>query len=82
LGDRMELVSSVGDDTLLQFLANTDPHRGEFKTRLQNYKSNSTRRETSRYILGARLIQPTIADLVTVFGMDAAGVVHRYWIRT
>ncbi|WP_323853779.1 TcdA/TcdB pore-forming domain-containing protein [Xenorhabdus koppenhoeferi] len=82
LGDRMELVSSVGDDALLQFLANTDPHRGEFKTRLQNYKSNSTQRETSRYILGARLIQPTIAELVTVFGMDAAGMVHRYWIRT
>ncbi|MCA6223024.1 TcdA/TcdB pore-forming domain-containing protein [Photorhabdus antumapuensis] len=82
LGDRMELVSVVGDDALLQLLARTDRHRDELKVILQDYENNSTQHETPMYTLGARLIQPTSAALVTVFGMDAAGVPHRYWIRT
>ncbi|WP_207626917.1 insecticidal toxin MCF [Photorhabdus stackebrandtii] len=82
LGDRMELVSAVGDDALLQLSARTGRHGDEFKVILQGYRSNSTQRETLMYTLGARLIQPTSAALVTVFGVDAAGVPHRYWIRT
>ncbi|MBS9438247.1 cytotoxin [Photorhabdus noenieputensis] len=82
LGDRMELVSAVGDDELLQRSARTDRHGDELEVILQGYKSNSTQRGTLMYTLGARLIQPTSAALVTVFGVDAAGVPHRYWIRT
>ncbi|RAW69216.1 hypothetical protein CKY06_17605 [Photorhabdus sp. S15-56] len=82
LGDRMELVSAVGDDALLQLSARTDLHSDELKTILQGYENNSIQRETPMYTLGARLIQPTSAALVTVFGVDAAGVAHRYWIRT
>ncbi|WP_387690564.1 TcdA/TcdB pore-forming domain-containing protein [Photorhabdus sp. RM71S] len=81
-GDRMELVSAVGDDALLQLSARTGQHSDELKTILQSYEHNSIQRETPTYTLGARLIQPTSAVLVTVFGMDAAGVAHRYWIRT
>ncbi|PHM22319.1 TcdA/TcdB pore-forming domain-containing protein [Xenorhabdus ehlersii] len=81
-GDRMELVSVVGDDELLQLSARTDRHGDELKTVLRGYKSNSTQRETSVYTLGDRLIEPTSAELVTIFGTDAAGVAHRYWIRT
>ncbi|MBS9439733.1 hypothetical protein EAE91_22080 [Photorhabdus noenieputensis] len=82
LGDRMELVSAVGDDALLQLSARTGQHSHELKTILQGYENNSTQRETPTYTLGARLIQPTNAALVTVFGVDTAGVPHRYWIRT
>ncbi|MCW7548214.1 cytotoxin [Photorhabdus sp. APURE] len=82
LDDRMELVSVVGDDALLQFLARTDRHSDELKSILRDYESSGTQRETPTYTLGARLIQPTSAALVTVFGVDAAGVPHRYWIRT
>ncbi|MBI6549676.1 TcdA/TcdB pore-forming domain-containing protein [Xenorhabdus lircayensis] len=82
LGDRMELVSAVGDDALLQLSARTDQHDDELKVILKGYESSSAQRETPVYTLGARLIQPTSAALVTVFGMDAAGVAHRYWIRT
>ncbi|MBD2798392.1 hypothetical protein ID856_18110 [Xenorhabdus sp. 18] len=82
LGDRMELVSAVGDDELLQRLASTDRHGDVLEAILQGYKNNSTQRETSRYTLDARLIKPTKAALVTVFGMDAVGTAHRYWIRT
>uniref|UniRef100_UPI0036DC639E insecticidal toxin MCF n=1 Tax=Photorhabdus sp. RM322S TaxID=3342825 RepID=UPI0036DC639E len=82
LGDQMELVSAVGDDALLQLSARTGRHGDELKVILQGYRSNSTQRETLMYTLGARLIKPTSAALVTVFGVDAAGVPHRYWIRT
>ncbi|MCT8352637.1 TcdA/TcdB pore-forming domain-containing protein [Photorhabdus kayaii] len=82
LGDRMELVSAVGDDALLQLSARTGLHSDELKTILQGYENDSIQRETPTYTLGARLIQPTSAALVTVFGVDAAGVAHRYWIRT
>ncbi|MCC8421433.1 insecticidal toxin MCF [Photorhabdus thracensis] len=82
LGDRMELVSVVGDDALLQLSARTDRHGDELKAILQGYESNSTQRVTPMYTLSARLIKPTSAALVTVFGVDAANVPHRYWIRT
>ncbi|MDC9590610.1 TcdA/TcdB pore-forming domain-containing protein [Xenorhabdus sp. XENO-10] len=82
IGDRMELVSAVGDDDLLQLSARTGRHGDDLKYILRGYESNSTQRETPKYTLGARLIQPTSAELVTVFGKDAAGVAHRYWIRT
>ncbi|WP_445493516.1 insecticidal toxin MCF [Photorhabdus sp. SF281] len=81
-GDRMELVSAVGDNALLQLSARTGRHSDELKVILQSYENNSTKRETPMYTLGARLIKPTSAALVTVFGVDAAGVPHRYWIRT
>ncbi|MDX8000139.1 hypothetical protein FE394_13225 [Xenorhabdus sp. Reich] len=82
LDDRMELVSAVGDDELLQHLASTDRHGDVLGAILQGYENNSTQHEMSTYTLGARQIQPTRAELITVFGMDAAGVAHRYWIRT
>ncbi|KOY62452.1 cytotoxin [Photorhabdus heterorhabditis] len=82
LGDRMELVSAVGDDELLQLLARTGQHDDALEVIHQGYKSNSTSRKTPTYFLGARLIQSTSAELVTVFGLDAARVPHRYWIRT
>ncbi|PHM45854.1 toxin B [Xenorhabdus mauleonii] len=82
INDRMELVSVVGDDELLQHLANTDRHRDVLGAILQNYENNRTQRELSTYTLDARQIQPTSADLITVFGVDADDVKHRYWIRT
>ncbi|OCA53115.1 TcdA/TcdB pore-forming domain-containing protein [Photorhabdus namnaonensis] len=59
--DRMELVSSVSDDALLQFSVRTSRHGDELKDILQGYESHSTQRETPTYTLGARLIQPTKA---------------------
>ncbi|WP_448511499.1 insecticidal toxin MCF [Photorhabdus laumondii] len=82
LNDRMELVSAVGDDELIQLLARTSQHSDVLKAILQGYESKSIQRETLMYTLGTRLLQPTGAALVTVFGVDAAGVAHRYWIRT
>ncbi len=82
LGDRMELVSVVGDDALLQLSARTSRHGDTLKAILRGYENSSTQRETPTYTLDAPLIQPTNAELVTVFGVDAAGVPHRYWIRT
>ncbi|WP_350303958.1 insecticidal toxin MCF [Photorhabdus viridis] len=82
LGDRMEVVSVVGDDALLQLSARIGRHGDELKAILQGYESNSTQRVTPMYTLGAQLIKPTSAALVTVFGVDAANVPHRYWIRT
>ncbi|MCW7763107.1 TcdA/TcdB pore-forming domain-containing protein [Photorhabdus luminescens] len=82
LGDRMELVSVVGDDALLQLSARTSQHGDELKAILQGYENSSIQRETPAYTLGARLIQPTNAELVTVFSVDAAGAPRRYWIRT
>ncbi|PHM44306.1 TcdA/TcdB pore-forming domain-containing protein [Xenorhabdus szentirmaii] len=82
VGDRMELVSVVGDHELLQQLANTDRHGDVLGAIRQSYESNSTRGELSTYTLGTQQIQPTGADLITVFGVDADNVKHRYWIRT
>ncbi|WP_036771337.1 TcdA/TcdB pore-forming domain-containing protein, partial [Photorhabdus australis] len=82
LGDQMELVSAVGDDELLQLSARTGRHDDTLQVILQSYRSSSTSRKTPTYFRGARLIQPTSAELVTVFGVDAARVPHRYWIRT
>ncbi|MDX7990831.1 TcdA/TcdB pore-forming domain-containing protein [Xenorhabdus littoralis] len=82
LDDRMELVSAVGDDELLRHLASTDRHDDVLGEILQGYRNNSIQREMPTYTLGVRKIQPTRAELITVFGMDAAGVAHRYWIRT
>ncbi|SFU32281.1 TcdA/TcdB pore-forming domain-containing protein [Xenorhabdus koppenhoeferi] len=82
IDNRMELVSAVGDDELLQHLANTDRQGDVLGAILQGYENNSIQNGTSMYTLDARQIQPTSADLITVFGMDTAGVAHRYWIRT
>ncbi|TPG64370.1 TcdA/TcdB pore-forming domain-containing protein [Pseudomonas arsenicoxydans] len=82
-GDKMELVSAVGDDALLQLSARTGQHGDAVKDLLEGYESNSTPRTTPAYMLeGAPQIKPINAPLVTVFGKDAAGVAHRYWIRT
>ncbi|MGS0628383.1 MULTISPECIES: TcdA/TcdB pore-forming domain-containing protein [Photorhabdus] len=82
LGDRMELVSAVGDDELLQLSAGTNRHNDELQVIRKGYESDGIPRKTPTYTLGARLIQPTSAELITVFGLDAANVPHRYWIRT
>ncbi|MBV7576701.1 cytotoxin [Pseudomonas sp. PDM32] len=80
--DRMELVSAVGDEALLQLSAATGQYGDAVKTMLNGYASNGVQRGTPVYGLGARLIEPTPAALLTVFGTDAVGVAHRYWIRT
>ncbi|WP_340621307.1 TcdA/TcdB pore-forming domain-containing protein [Xenorhabdus siamensis] len=82
VGDRMELVSSMGDNELFQRLARTDRHSDELKAILRDYQSKSAQREKPVYTLGGRLIQPTSAELVAISGTDAAGIAHRYWIRT
>ncbi|WP_118985119.1 TcdA/TcdB pore-forming domain-containing protein [Photorhabdus sp. CRCIA-P01] len=82
LGDRMELVSAVGDDELLQLSAGTSRHDDELQVIRKGYESDGIPRETPTYTLGVRLIKPTSAELVTLFGLDAARVPHRYWIRT
>ncbi|WP_422420424.1 TcdA/TcdB pore-forming domain-containing protein [Pseudomonas sp. GZD-222] len=81
-GDRMELVSAVGDEALLQLSASNGRYGDAVLTMLHGYKSNGAARTTPLYGLGARSIEPTSAALMTVFGTDAAGVAHRYWIRT
>lgn len=82
LGDRMELVGVVGDDALLQLSARTDQHGDALKTLLQGYQSQATQRATPVYSLGAPMMEPSAAALVTVFGLDNAKVAHRYWVRT
>ena len=82
LGDRMELVGVVGDEALLQLSARTDQHGDILKTLLQGYQAQATQRDTPVYELGAPMVEPSTAALVTVFGLDAAKVAHRYWLRT
>ncbi|SFU58484.1 insecticidal toxin [Xenorhabdus koppenhoeferi] len=82
IDNRMELVSVVCDDALLQHLASTDRQDDVLGAILQSCENSGTQRKMSTYTLGARQIQPTRAELITVFGMDTAGVAHRYWIRT
>ncbi|MGE7957083.1 TcdA/TcdB pore-forming domain-containing protein [Pseudomonas sp. NPDC089530] len=82
IGDRMELVGVVGDDALLQLSARTGQHGDALKAMLQGYESQVTQRTTPVYNLGAPLLEPTAAALVTVFGLDNAKVAHRYWVRT
>jgi insecticidal toxin len=81
-GDQMELVSAVGNDALLQLSARTGQHSDAVKDLLKGYKNNSQPRATPAYMLRTPLIKPINAALVTVFGTDAAGIAHRYWIRT
>jgi len=82
IGDRMELVGVVGDDALLQLSARTDQHGDALKALLQGYQSQATPRATPVYSLGAPMMEPSAAALVTVFGLDNAKVAHRYWVRT
>ncbi|EIM16908.1 toxin protein [Pseudomonas chlororaphis O6] len=82
IGDRMELVGVVGDDALLQLSARTDQHGDALKALLQGYQSQATQRATPVYSLGAPMMEPSAAALVTVFGLDNAKVAHRYWVRT
>ncbi|MGZ0703177.1 TcdA/TcdB pore-forming domain-containing protein [Pseudomonas piscis] len=82
IGDRMELVGVVGDEALLQLSARTDQHGDTLKALLQGYESQATQRATPVYSLGAPMMEPSAAALVTVFGLDAAKVAHRYWVRT
>lgn len=82
LGDRMELVGVVGDDALLQLSARSQQHGDTLKTLLQGYQEQATERATPVYSLGAPMVEPSAAALVTVFGLDDAKVAHRYWVRT
>ncbi|RXU65576.1 cytotoxin [Pseudomonas protegens] len=82
LGDRMELVGVVGDEALLQLSARTDQHGDPLTTLLQGYKAQATERDTPVYSLGAPLMDPSPAALVTLFGLDQDKVAHRYWVRT
>ncbi|MDI2146206.1 cytotoxin [Pseudomonas sp. ITA] len=82
LGDQMELVSAVGDNALLQLSARTGQHNDAVKNLLKGYEINSKPRSTPGYVLRTPLIQPINAPLITLFGNDAAGIAHRYWIRT
>ncbi|AJO79288.1 TcdA/TcdB pore-forming domain-containing protein [Pseudomonas sp. MRSN 12121] len=80
--DGMELVGVVGDEVLLQSSARTGQHGDTLKTLLQGYESQATGRATPVYSLGAPMMEPKAAALVTVFGVDNANVAHRYWVRT
>ncbi|MCD9568348.1 TcdA/TcdB pore-forming domain-containing protein [Pseudomonas protegens] len=82
LGDRMELVGVVGDESLLQLSARTGQHGDGLKTLLKGYETQATERDTPVYSLGAPLLEPTAAELITVFGLDNAKVAHRYWVRS
>ncbi|WP_325984643.1 TcdA/TcdB pore-forming domain-containing protein [Pseudomonas protegens] len=82
LGDRMELVGVVGDESLLQLSARTDQHGDGLKTLLKGYETQATERDTPLYSLGAPMLEPTAAELITVFGLDNAKVAHRYWVRS
>lgn len=82
LGDRMELVGVVGDESLLQLSARTDQHGDGLKTLLKSYETQATERDTPLYSLGAPMLEPTAAELITVFGLDNAKVAHRYWVRS
>ncbi|TMU69923.1 hypothetical protein FGA82_29075 [Pseudomonas fluorescens] len=75
-GDRMELVSVMGDDALLS------QHSYQVENLLRAYQINGAPRATPGYTLRSPLINPVNAPLVTVYGNDADGVAHRYWIRT
>ncbi|SFN47539.1 TcdA/TcdB pore-forming domain-containing protein [Xenorhabdus japonica] len=81
VGDRIELISVVGDD-LLQLSAYIAQSERDLKSIFQGYESNQ--RKTPKYTLGTQIIQPTRegAELVTVLGKDTAGMEQRYWIRT
>lgn len=81
-GDQMELASVMGDDALLQRLARTGQQGDTLKELLRFYETDGIRRETPALTPGGKLVQPTGAALITVFGTDANGVAHRYWIRT
>jgi insecticidal toxin len=81
-GDKMELVSAMGDDALLQLSARTEQHGDALENLLSGYDLNGTRRATPAYTLRSPLLKPTNAPLVTVYGNDAAGIAHRYWIRS
>ncbi|MFB4249782.1 TcdA/TcdB pore-forming domain-containing protein [Pseudomonas idahonensis] len=86
LGDRMELVGVVGDESLLQLSASNGQHGKDAKTLLstllKGYEAQTTPRDTPVYSLGAPLLEPTAAELITVFGLDNAKVAHRYWVRS
>ncbi|ROL62627.1 cytotoxin [Pseudomonas protegens] len=86
LGDRMELVGVVGDESLLQLSASNSQHGKDAKTLLntllKGYETQATQRDTPVYSLGAPLLEPTAAELITVFGLDNAKVAHRYWVRS
>lgn len=82
LGDRMELVGVVGDESLLQLSARTGQHGDTLKTLLKGYETQTTERDTPVYSLGAPQLAPTLAELITVFGLDNAKVPHRYWVRS
>ncbi|MFJ7142915.1 TcdA/TcdB pore-forming domain-containing protein [Pseudomonas protegens] len=86
LGDRMELVGVVGDQSLLQLSASNSQHGNDAKpllnTLLEGYQAQATQRATPVYSLGAPLLEPTAAELITVFGLDNAKVAHRYWVRS
>ncbi|MGR4041689.1 TcdA/TcdB pore-forming domain-containing protein [Pseudomonas sp. 910_21] len=82
LGDRMELVGVVGDESLLQLSARTGQHGDGLKTLLKGYETQATERDTPLYSLGAPMLEPTAAELITVFGLDNAKVAHRYWVRS
>ncbi|MBP3997790.1 cytotoxin [Pseudomonas koreensis] len=80
--DKMELVSVMGNDALLRFSARTRPRSHQVETLLEGYGINGTPRATPGYTLRSPLIKPVNAPLVTVYGNDAHGIAHRYWIRT
>lgn len=86
LGDRMELVGVVGDESLLQLSASNSQHGKDAKTLLntllKGYETQATQRDTPVYSLGAPVLEPTAAELITVFGLDNAKVAHRYWVRS
>ncbi|AMS13842.1 hypothetical protein A3218_05895 [Pseudomonas chlororaphis] len=81
-GDQLELVSAEGDDALLWISARTDQHIDTIKELLHGYENNCQLRTAPIFLLSAPTVNPAHAPLVMVFGTDADGIAHRYWIRS
>ncbi|WP_244196538.1 TcdA/TcdB pore-forming domain-containing protein [Pseudomonas baetica] len=63
VGDRMELVSAVGDDALLKLLARTRQHGDAFVNLLPRLRKLQHAARNSGYKVGGRLIHPVPAAL-------------------
>lgn len=81
IGDRIELAGVTGNAMMLQRLARSDQQVGVLEELLDIYKNQGIKRETPTLTMGGKLARRVDAELITVFGKDAAGVSHRYWIR-
>lgn len=71
-GANMELVRTLGKPSLLQQLAQAST----------DYAIITDSLRSSPVAMLGRFIEPSAAALVMVYGTDAAGRAHRYWVRS